>query len=207
MTFVFTKETQLTRGKRMREPITDSHRSPYGGGIFIKVSTSIQGALMCLDYFGGQTVNSLSSHKNTECWDICLVQRPCPGLQSKEECFDLCNGICSWRSPNRGKKNESGWFDEVCYYSKDRSRLPTQQRELLTIARGGFRLTKWISNNQKVQAELPETERAVSMVNLDIQELPTECALGLKWEEEADTFIWKVPERLQHLEEKGSSNC
>ena len=50
-------------------------------------------------------------------------------------------------------------------------------------------MTKWISNNQKVLAELPETERAVSMVNLDIQELPTECALGLKWEEEADTFI------------------
>ena len=25
---------------------------------------------MCLDYFGGQTVNSLSSHKNTEWWDI-----------------------------------------------------------------------------------------------------------------------------------------
>ena len=62
----------------------------------------------------------------------------------------------------------------------------TRQRELLT--RGGFRLKKWISNNQKVLAELPETERAVSMANLDIQELPTERALGLKWDEEADTF-------------------
>ena len=68
-------------------------------------------------------------------------------------------------------------------------------------------MTKWISNNQKVLAELPETERAVSMVNRDIQELPTECALCLKWDEEADTFIWKVSERLQHLVEKGSSNC
>ena len=37
-------------------------------------------------------------------------------------------------------------------------------------------MTKWIRNNQKVLAKLPETERAVSMVNLDIQELPTECA-------------------------------
>ena len=65
----------------------------------------------------------------------------------------------------------------------------------------------WISNNQKVLAELPETERAVSMVNLDIQELPTECALGFKWDKEADTFIWKASERLQHLVERGSSNC
>ena len=68
-------------------------------------------------------------------------------------------------------------------------------------------MIKWISNNQKVLAELPETERALSMVNLDIQELPTECALGLKWDKEADTFIWQASERLQHLVEKGSSNC
>ena len=53
-------------------------------GIFIKVSVSIQEAFMWLDYFGGQTVNSLSSHKNTECWDICLVQRPCPGFSLKK---------------------------------------------------------------------------------------------------------------------------
>ena len=44
------------------------------------------------------------------------------------------------------------------------------------------------------------------MVNIDLHELPTECALGLKWDEEADTFIWKASERLQHLVEKGSSN-
>ena len=86
MTFVFTKDTQLTRGKlpsddvsgqRIREPITDNHRSPYRTDIFIKVSISIQGAFMCLDCFGGQTVNSLSSHKNTEWWDWCnaLVQK------------------------------------------------------------------------------------------------------------------------------------
>ena len=47
-------------------------------------------------------------------------------------------------------------------------------------------MTKWISNNQKVLAELPETERAISMVYLDIHELPTESALGLKWHDEAE---------------------
>ena len=47
-------------------------------------------------------------------------------------------------------------------------------------------MTKWISNNQKVLTELPETERAVSMVYLDIQELPAECALGLKWHDEVE---------------------
>ena len=65
-------------------------------------------------------------------------------------------------------------------------RLSTQLRELL--AKGGFRLTKWLSNDRRVLAEIPETERAVSVANLDLQELPTECALGLKWDVEADKF-------------------
>ena len=50
-------------------------------------------------------------------------------------------------------------------------RLSTQLRELL--AKGGFRLTMWVSNDRRVLAEIPETERAVSVANLDIQELPT----------------------------------
>ena len=81
-------------------------------------------------------------------------------------------------------------------------RLSTQVRELLV--KGGFRLTKWLSNDRRVLAEIPETERAVSVANLDIQELPTECALGLKWDVEADKFIWRASGRLQHLVQKGA---
>ena len=69
-------------------------------------------------------------------------------------------------------------------------RLSTQLRELL--AKGGFRLTKWLSNDRRVLAEIPETEGAVSVAILDIQELPTECALGLKWDVEVDKFIWRA---------------
>ena len=68
--------------------------------------------------------------------------------------------------------------------------LSTQLRELR--AKGGFRLTKWLSNDRRVLAEIPETEKAFSVANLDIQELPTECALGLKWKVEADKFIWRA---------------
>ena len=66
-------------------------------------------------------------------------------------------------------------------------RLSTQLRELL--AKGGFGLTKWLSNDRKVLADIPETERAIVVANLDIQELPTECALGLKWDVEVDKFF------------------
>ena len=81
-------------------------------------------------------------------------------------------------------------------------RLSTQLRQLL--AKGGFRLTKWLSNHRRVLVEIPETERAASVTNLDIQELTTESALALKWDAEADKLIWRASARLQHLLHKGA---
>ena len=46
-------------------------------------------------------------------------------------------------------------------------------------------------------AEVPGPERASSVVNLDIEDLPTECALGLKWNVEADKFVWEVLDKVQ----------
>jgi hypothetical protein len=45
-----------------------------------------------------------------------------------------------------------------------------QLRELL--ARGGFRLTKWCSNKREVLSTIPEGERAKSVANLEIEQLP-----------------------------------
>lgn len=50
--------------------------------------------------------------------------------------------------------------------------LSTQLRELLV--KGGFILPKLSSNDRRVLAEIPKTEKGVSVANLDIQELPTE---------------------------------
>ena len=72
--------------------------------------------------------------------------------------------------------------------------LVSQLRELL--ARGGFRLTKWYSNEREVLATIPESERAKSVVNLDLEKLPTETALGLKWNIEEDKFVWEVTEKM-----------
>ena len=78
-------------------------------------------------------------------------------------------------------------------------KLSTQLRELLM--KGGFRLTKWLSNDRDVLVEIPEDERASSVINLDIEDLPTACTLGLKWNVEADKFIWDVATKFQHLVE------
>ena len=50
--------------------------------------------------------------------------------------------------------------------------LSTQLRELLV--KGRFRLTRLLSNDRRVPAEIPKTEKGVAVANLDIQELPTE---------------------------------
>ena len=48
------------------------------------------------------------------------------------------------------------------------------------LSRGGFSLTKWMSNDREVLASIPPSRRARSVVNLDFDEMPTEHALGVQ---------------------------
>ena len=70
-------------------------------------------------------------------------------------------------------------------------KLAKQLFELLS--RGGFRLTKWISNNQNVLLSIPEEERAKTVKDLDqIQDiLPVERALDVRWDVDTDQFCFK----------------
>ena len=73
-------------------------------------------------------------------------------------------------------------------------RLVSQLRKLREKDR--FRLTEWYSNDREVMATIPEQERAKSVVNLELERLPTETALGLKWNIEDDKFVWEVLEKI-----------
>ncbi|XP_077969292.1 uncharacterized protein LOC144423012 [Styela clava] len=57
---------------------------------------------------------------------------------------------------------------------------------------GGFHLTKFISNCREVLEQIPESERAKTLVNLDLDNLPVERALGLYWDTDLDKFVTKV---------------
>ena len=69
-------------------------------------------------------------------------------------------------------------------------RLAGQLRELLS--RGGFKLTKWLSNSRKVIESVPESERAALVKNLDFDQLPVERALGVQWNVSSDKFGFKI---------------
>jgi hypothetical protein len=75
--------------------------------------------------------------------------------------------------------------------------LASQLRQLLE--KGGFHLTKWYSNSRELIATIPESERAKSVKDLELDRLPTESALGIKWNTEEDVFVWDVAERMLQL--------
>lgn len=60
------------------------------------------------------------------------------------------------------------------------------------LAKGGFCLTKWISNSREVIDTIPESERAGSVKQLTFDELPIERALGVQWNVQDDKFGFKI---------------
>ena len=57
------------------------------------------------------------------------------------------------------------------------------------LQKGGFKITKWLSNSQLVMSTVPDNRKADSMLNIEPeQNLPVERALGVKWDLERDTL-------------------
>ena len=78
-----------------------------------------------------------------------------------------------------------------------------QQQSIL--ARGGFTLTKWMSNNRDVLSAFPDNEHAPAVKNLDLksENLPIDRALGIHWDVEGDTFRMKTGRREHPESRKG----
>lgn len=60
--------------------------------------------------------------------------------------------------------------------------------------KGGFRLTKWVSNSRAVLSAIPEEEMATEVKDLDLDRdaLPIERALGVHWCIQSDSFRFKI---------------
>ncbi|XP_038141595.1 uncharacterized protein LOC119783899 [Cyprinodon tularosa] len=61
-------------------------------------------------------------------------------------------------------------------------------------SKGGFMLSKWVSNSRTVLMSIPEERRAKEIKNLDLDtdELPVERVLGLQWSIETDEFKFRT---------------
>ncbi|KAK3710896.1 hypothetical protein QZH41_016322 [Actinostola sp. cb2023] len=81
-------------------------------------------------------------------------------------------------------------------------RLVSQLRELLS--KGGFHLTKWISNSKEVIDSVPASERAASVKDLDFDNaVLTERALGVQWNVHVDTFSYKIASKEKPATRRG----
>ena len=81
--------------------------------------------------------------------------------------------------------------------------LSRQIRDLL--ARGGFQLTKWISNRRDVLPAFPVEERAPHIKDLDLksESLPLDRALGIHWDVEHDMINFVFGKGEQPENRKG----
>ena len=61
---------------------------------------------------------------------------------------------------------------------------------------GRFHLTKWVRNSREVLQGIPPGERALSIANLDLEDVPIDRALGTQWNVEADTLSYRVEKKL-----------
>ena len=80
-------------------------------------------------------------------------------------------------------------------------RLTDDLRRLLE--KGGFNLTKWVSNSRKVIGSLPVSERAGTFKDLHDGQLPVERALGVRWDVERDKFCFKIEVKSKPLTRRG----
>lgn len=76
------------------------------------------------------------------------------------------------------------FYVDDCLKSVENVQEASQLMEQLSqlLAKGGFCLTKWISNSRNVIQSLPVAERAGSVKDPDIKNLPVEHALGIQWD-------------------------
>ena len=73
------------------------------------------------------------------------------------------------------------------------------------LHKGGFHLTKWISNSREVVAAFPEDERAPIIEDMDMNfdKLPTDKALGVHWDIEEDKFKLLTNKKQYQQNRKG----
>lgn len=79
--------------------------------------------------------------------------------------------------------------------------LPTEEAAIKMVQdltalcnKGGFKLSKWLSNSRSVLHSISDHSKAKEILEMDLDgdELPVERALGLQWCTESDTFNFKI---------------
>ena len=101
-------------------------------------------------------------------------------------------------------------FVDDLYTSCEIDRETAARREDVAahMAQGEFPMRKWISSFPDVLATVPEAEPAVPNVALQMVDLPSGRALGVRWDPKSDTlgFHLHILTALQHIVQSAASS-
>ena len=92
--------------------------------------------------------------------------------------------------PETVRTVKRNFYIDDCLASDESAILVDNLTELLR--RGGFRLTKWLSNSRKVVESISEAERATVVKSLDFDLPIIQRALGVQWNVASDTFSFSI---------------
>ena len=68
---------------------------------------------------------------------------------------------------------------------------------------GGFRLHKWISNDREILSSLPNCEISSKIVVLELNDLPIERQLWLRWDPQKDVLPIKAVDKNLPVSKRG----
>lgn len=99
------------------------------------------------------------------------------------------------------------FYVDDCLPSVESTEKAVQLMDELTalLAKGGFHLTKWISNDRDVISTVSVEERSKALREIDLSTgaLPPERALGVLWHVESDELRFKFEVKLRPLTRRG----
>ena len=81
--------------------------------------------------------------------------------------------------------------------------MEISQQVMAALKEGGFRLTKWTSNDSHILDTLPLSEISAASVNLDLDDRSIDRGLGILWNPKMDTMQIKVSDRETPMTTRG----
>ena len=89
-----------------------------------------------------------------------------------------------------------------CFAFQENS-IRTVHKLIKLLSTGGLRLTKWLSNIKHILKTLAPAERSLEVVNLNLNGIPIERALGIIWDPKEDILQIRAINKDSKLSKQG----
>jgi hypothetical protein len=167
----------------------------------VKVSTEDRDLLRFLWWQDGDTSKPLTDYRMTTHLFGAVSSPSCSNYALRQTAVDNKDGIVA------DTVNRNFYVDDCLKSVSSEEEAIALVEDLTTVLKkGGFKLTKWVSNSCQVMEVIPEEDRASGMKSLDLHvqgNLPPERALGVLWSPETDRFSFKIEVKDHNLTRRG----